>query len=127
MYPNAKHLMMMVSPNLIEEGQDKMQIISLNGKWYLSKTGDNESIRAAVPGCVHTDLLTAGKIGEPFYRNNEEKLSWIGETDWDYKRKFTITGELMAKDNILLRFKGLDTLARITRFQILQNHSRKNV
>ena len=45
-----------------------MQRLSLNGEWQLQQVGSDEVIPANVPGCVHTDLLAAGKIEEPFYR-----------------------------------------------------------
>jgi beta-mannosidase len=90
-----------------------MQLISLNGEWKLTKTGEKNSIPAEVPGCVHTDLLAAGEIEEPFYRNNEEEIMWIGETDWDYSREFNVPRELLKYDRILLCCKGLDTLATI--------------
>lgn len=90
-----------------------MKEFSLNGKWELLKEGKGEVIPASVPGCVHTDLLAAGKIDNPFYRDNEEKLMWIGETDWLYRREFDFPAELKEKDKVLLRCEGLDTLATI--------------
>ncbi len=90
-----------------------MKVISLNGEWKLNKAGDINVIKAEVPGCVHTDLLAAGEIDEPFYRNNEEELMWIGETDWDYYRDFNVSRGLLKYDRILLHCKGLDTLATI--------------
>lgn len=39
---------------------------------------------ARVPGSVQTDLLAAGIIGDPFYRDNETRLQWIGLADWQY-------------------------------------------
>jgi len=63
-----------------------MEILSLNGDWTLYQQGKEESIKATVPGCVHTDLLSAEEIKDPFYRDNEKNILWIGETDWSYKR-----------------------------------------
>jgi len=40
------------------------------------------------PGCIHTDLLRAGKIPDPFYRDNEQAVQWVGETNWLYRRTF---------------------------------------
>ncbi|MCG8515822.1 MAG: hypothetical protein MI740_16970 [Halanaerobiales bacterium] len=91
-----------------------MEILKLNGDWQLSRKGEEQAIPARVPGCVHTDLLAAGKIDEPFYRNNEEKLLAIGETDWLYRRKFSVPEDVLNQDHIFLRCKGLDTLASIT-------------
>jgi beta-mannosidase len=36
---------------------------------------------AEVPGCVQTDLLQNKIIPEPFYRENEKTLQWIGQED----------------------------------------------
>src|SRR5690554_462950 len=90
-----------------------MQIITLNGKWVLNKTGEKEKISAVVPGSVHTDLLAEAIIDEPFYRDNEKDIMWIGETDWDYSREFAINKETLEFEKILLRCNGLDTLATI--------------
>ena len=40
---------------------------------------------ATVPGCVHTDLLAAGLIEDPYLDDNEQKVAWIGRTDWVYR------------------------------------------
>ena len=44
--------------------------------------------RATVPGCVHTDLLAAGLIPDPYLDDNETRLAWIGRTDWVYETTF---------------------------------------
>ncbi len=90
-----------------------MRQISLNGDWTVSAAGKNERIRALVPGCVHTDLLNAGKIEDPFYRDNELDLYWIGDTDWVYTRSFKIPAALLNNQKVLLRCEGLDTLATV--------------
>ncbi|MFW6389789.1 MAG: glycosyl hydrolase 2 galactose-binding domain-containing protein, partial [Halanaerobiales bacterium] len=80
-----------------------MQKLSLNGEWILEKSVDSKKIKANVPGCVHTDLLAAGEIGDPFYRDNEKDIMWIGETDWDYSREFQVEADILKKDKILLK------------------------
>ena len=37
-------------------------IILLNGAWRMRQAGTREWTPAAVPGCVHIDLLAAGRI-----------------------------------------------------------------
>lgn len=91
-----------------------MQTITLNGDWQLYRSGENESIPATVPGCVHTDLLSAGRIEDPYFRDNELNVLWVGETDWIYRRTFDVPRALLAHDRVLLRCEGLDTLAAIT-------------
>ncbi|MBC8172208.1 MAG: glycoside hydrolase family 2 protein, partial [Anaerolineae bacterium] len=88
-----------------------MEIFSLNGAWSLFKGGDDTAIPATVPGCVHTDLLANGLLEDPFYRDNELKQMWVGETDWRYSRSFAVSPELLTHERVLLRCRGLDTIA----------------
>ena len=88
-----------------------MHIQSLNGTWELS--GGDYTLPATVPGCAHTDLRAAGKIEDPFYRDNELDLLWIGETDWTFRRQFDVSDELLTHDHVLLRCYGLDTIATV--------------
>lgn len=90
-----------------------MQTIqSLNGEWQLtSSRGD--ALPAVVPGCVHTALLDAELIPDPFYRTQETEALWVGSTDWTYRRTFDLDETVLAHDAVLLRCLGLDTLATI--------------
>ena len=87
--------------------------LSLNGAWTVSGTENEEWIPASVPGCIHTDLLAAGKIPDPFFRDNENGIQWVGKSDWVYKRSFDVPDEVLKNDRVLLRCEGLDTLAGI--------------
>ncbi len=86
---------------------------TLNGDWQMAKVGDSNWIGASVPGCVHTDLQTAGKIPDPFYADNEYRVAWVAETDWVYKRTFTPDADILCNERIVLECDGLDTLASI--------------
>ena len=88
--------------------------LSLNGDWQVSQAGKDDWIPAKVPGCVHTDLLAAGKIPDPFYRDNEKAVQWVGQSDWIYRRTFDVPEEVLKNDRVLLRCEGLDTLATVT-------------
>jgi len=70
--------------------------------------------RAQVPGSVQTDLLKAGKIDDPFYRDNEAKLQWIGLADWDYQLAFNVDASTLKDDHVELVFDGLDTFADVS-------------
>lgn len=90
-----------------------MDTIDLNGKWFVKQSGKKETIRVIVPGSIHTDLLAAKKIQDPYFRDNEEQMQWIGRAAWIYSRRFSVTPEFLQHDRILLQFDGLDTLAVI--------------
>jgi beta-mannosidase len=90
-----------------------LQTLSLNGAWQVARTGGEDWLPATVPGCIHTDLLAAGKIPDPFYRTNEQAVQWVGETNWTYRRTFEMSAAALAHDRILLRCEGLDTFATV--------------
>ena len=70
------------------------------------------AVPATVPGCVHTDLLAAGLIDDPYLDDNEERLAWIGRTDWVYETTFDWSGP--AHERVDLVCAGLDTVATVT-------------
>ena len=87
---------------------------SLDGAWQVRESGGREWIPAEVPGCIHTDLLSAGLIPNPFAEDNELRVSWVAEAGWIYKREFHPTPELLNEERIFLECDGLDTLASIS-------------
>ncbi len=68
-------------------------------------------IAARVPGCVHTELLAAGLIEDPWIGLNESAQHWIGHCDWTYRT--TLPAVPRAAHHELL-FEGLDTIADVT-------------
>ncbi|MFW6456911.1 MAG: glycoside hydrolase family 2 protein, partial [Planctomycetota bacterium] len=88
--------------------------LDLTGQWTVwRKDKPRDTLPATVPGSIHTDLMNADKIPDPFYRDNENNLMWIGESDWVYERTFSVDAELLEHDRVFLRCDGLDTLATI--------------
>jgi beta-mannosidase len=87
--------------------------LNLNGAWKVAREGEKSWLSATVPGCIHTDLLNADRIPDPFFRDNEDKLQWIGESNWTYRRTFSVPREILQRDQVLLHCDGLDTLAVI--------------
>jgi beta-mannosidase len=69
-------------------------------------------IPATVPGSVHTDLLAAGLIPDPYLDDNEALLAWIGQCDWRYSLEFDWEND--GHDRSDLVFAGLDTIAEVT-------------
>ncbi len=68
---------------------------------------------AQVPGVVQTDLLHSGLIPDPFDRDNEFHLQWIGLADWEYQTKFHVDAATLAHAHVDLVFEGLDTFADV--------------
>ncbi|MEV4560526.1 glycoside hydrolase family 2 protein [Kitasatospora sp. NPDC049285] len=81
------------------------------GQGWSLRHGDTR-LPAVVPGCVHTDLLAAGLIPDPYLGVNELEVAWVGRRDWTY------TSDLPAHaggyERTDLVFEGLDTAATVT-------------
>ena len=91
-----------------------MRRLSLNGAWTLTIPGSGfPETKATVPGSVYQDLLTAGLMPDPFWRDNEDEALKIMEHDFVFMRRFTVPAGLADCDAVLLRCHGLDTLAAV--------------
>jgi beta-mannosidase len=107
-----------------------MHIQSLSGKWQFreigtgvgSVPGPGDDLErdpgkwspAQVPGSAHTDLLALDRIPDPFVADNELRVQWVAERDWEYRRVFEISSDLLAEERVFLVCDGLDTLAKVT-------------
>jgi beta-mannosidase len=91
----------------------KSNTYSLDGTWQFRQAGNQDWLPALVPGNVHTDLLAAGLIPDPFVGDNELKVQWVATTDWEYRRTFTPDPNVLAQSKIFLVCDGLDTLADV--------------
>lgn len=91
-----------------------LRIEALPTVWTFSDTTTpQDRLPATVPGCVHSDLLAAKRIPDPWFRDNEKEIFWVAERDWVYETNFPVSPEQMARRHQRLRFEGLDTFCRI--------------
>ncbi|AMM34649.1 beta-mannosidase [Sinomonas atrocyanea] len=95
-----------------------MQRTAISHGWALSHTagprsssvGSLRDIPATVPGTVHTDLLAAGIIEDPYLDGNEALQAWIAQSDWRYTTSFEWEP---GDERSELVFEGLDTVAAV--------------
>lgn len=91
------------------------QKISLDGKWKCtgySPEGEVIAIEGMVPGSVHKDLIDAGIIKEPYFRDNAAKYQWIDQWKWIYERTFVID-DMDGVGDMQICFEGLDVFCDI--------------
>lgn len=86
-----------------------LQATPLTEGWTVRHEG--AALPAVVPGCVHTDLLTAGVIPDPFLGRNEAEVAWVGRREWTYETDLVCVDGHEQSD---LVFEGLDTVAEVT-------------
>ena len=82
--------------------------IDLAGTWRLERADDKSvACEIAVPGGVHSALLKAGPMPDPFWGRNELEIQEIGRKEWIVSRSFEVGDELLAKKAIILRLDNV--------------------
>lgn len=97
--------------------------IDLAGTWTANRAGSANEFAAhperfgtfdyAVPGGIQSALMKAGRIPDTFVGTNEVANLWIGQSDWNVTRKFSVTKEFLAHREIVLRLEDCDTFAEV--------------
>lgn len=92
----------------------RLKIIKTSGN-KITIPGDvnNKWLPAVVPGTIHTDLLRAGVISDPFEEKNENNLEWISRNKCTYTTRFNYPEIVDKKFPVKLVFEGIDTITDI--------------
>ncbi len=96
--------------------RDMKTSMEIDSCWSLHMadgTEDTETIPAVVPGDLYSDLLRAGMIDDPYFRDNELEALRLSDKDYIYETSFDADADILSRDRIRLVFEGLDTLAEI--------------
>jgi beta-mannosidase len=93
-----------------ENDDTSLDAVPLHEGWTL-RHGE-AALPAQVPGCVHTDLIAAGVIPDPFLSRNELDVDWVGRADWVYDT--VLPARTTGHERTDLVFDGLDTVAEIS-------------
>jgi beta-mannosidase len=67
--------------------------INLHGQWNLSSADGKHRCAYPVPGDVHSALIAANIIPDPYLGKNEYDVRWVAEEDWIATRSFDWDGE----------------------------------
>ena len=94
---------------------------TLNGdNWRMQIVGEKDIygvngkiLPAKIPGSVYGNLLEQGLMPDPYDRMNELDALPLMDNDFVFETDFTLTEEQLAADYLVLRFDGIDTLAKV--------------
>jgi beta-mannosidase len=89
-----------------------LQLEPVNG-WTLQREGDLTVWPARVPGAIHADLIAAGRISDPYFRDNHTRMGWVDSSIWQYRIRMPLPQEFRQQDNLRLVLEGLDTWAEV--------------
>lgn len=88
--------------------------VNLGGAWRMREADSETWHSAHVPGSVYADLMAAGTMPDPFWRENELDAFERMKKDYVYQRAFTVTEAQLAHAHVELVCEGLDTLAHVS-------------
>lgn len=86
-------------------------VILKNRNWSLYS--DSVTVKNIDPSDVYLALFAKNVIDNPFFRDNEKKLQWIGNKDWTFITEFDLPKSFREKDRVDMVFEGLDTYATV--------------
>jgi len=66
--------------------------LDLSGAFTLSSPRRNSSLSISLPGDVHSALLAAGEILDPYFGTNEQAVMWVHATPWTVERASSHAG-----------------------------------
>ncbi|WP_300688075.1 glycoside hydrolase family 2 protein [Chryseobacterium sp.] len=102
---------LLFSQNIIFAQFSERSLSSEN--WQFRNPKQKNWFPAKIPGTVHLDLMNNKLIPDPFKDENEKKVQWVENEDWEYQTTFSVSSQELKKENIDLIFNGLDTFAEI--------------
>ncbi len=84
-------------------------MLDLAGQWNLKSADGQHKAAIAIPGDVHSALVTANIIPHPYVGKNEELVQWVAQGDWSISRNFN----LESVESSYLDITYLDTVATV--------------
>lgn len=97
----------------------------LDGEWTLTPAdykrvalhtpyfATSPSLSCTLPGDIHSALLKAGVIDDPYWGTNELGIQWVGQLDWTVERTFTIDEADLEHTRAILTFTMADTIITV--------------
>jgi beta-mannosidase len=84
----------------------------LGGVFQLTNKEHVVDTSITLPGDVHSALIEAGIIPDPYFGVNEQVVNWVNHANWDVERVFSATAD-MVSDYLTLTLNEVDCIAKI--------------
>jgi beta-mannosidase len=88
--------------------------ISLTGNDWLVSNGQSLQVTGTVPGSIHTALLSAKMIDEPYWGFGDTLLRYLIYESWTFTKNFSLPTEFLNLTQFTLHFDQIDTVSNIT-------------
>ena len=100
--------------------------LNLHGEWTLTSPQHPQiHTRCSLPGDIHSALLEAALIPDPYFACNEKQVQWVGESEWHLSRTFSLSASDLLASRLLLSLTFVDTMATVwvNGQEVLQCHN----
>ena len=87
--------------------------VNLAGRFALTSPTSEIAVPLDLPGDVHSALLAADKIPDPYFGENEKPVMWVNETAWSVERSFA-AGAADIDGYLTLTLAEVDCIATIS-------------
>ncbi len=99
---------------LYNKKEQHLSTINLLGQWNLTSPQRPEiETTCTLPGDIHTALLHAECIPDPYFACNEQDVQWVSECEWHLSRTFSVTPQQLDCLELQLTLTFVDTLATV--------------
>jgi beta-mannosidase len=88
--------------------------VPLTGNDWAITDNLSHSATGQIPGTIHTILLAAKQINEPYGGYNDVNLRHLVNSSWTFRKNFPLTQEFLSFTQFTLHFDQIDTVANIT-------------
>jgi len=97
--------------------------ISLNGNDWLVSNGQTLEATGAVPGTIHTILLSARMIDEPYWGSGDINMRPLIYQSWTFTKKFSLEDDFLNLTQFTIHFDQIDTISNVILNQCLLDHT----
>lgn len=87
---------------------------NLTGNDWTITDNINYTAKGTIPGSVHTILLEANAIPDPYLGQNDVDLRFLVQQDWVFMKNFSLLPEILTSNEVNIYLDQIDTVANIT-------------
>ena len=91
---------------------DAADTVNLNCGWAIRNEARGLSLVTDFPNDIHSALLQAGHIPDPYYRDNETSLDWVHEAQWVAVKTFDLPA--LGTGRWTLTLRSIDCFTQIS-------------
>jgi beta-mannosidase len=88
--------------------------VPLIGNGWTINNNQSYFVQGQIPGTIHTILLAANQIPEPYWGYNDVNLRSLVYSSWTFRKNFSLTQDFLSFTQFSLHFDQIDTVASIT-------------